>query len=96
MCGHKEPYRPVVEAVLEEGLTSKKGRKHFIRGQLKFENGSYSVRSTGSQGRGILLSMSKADCLIIIPDEGGEFPAGTKVKTQLLGRQDRGQKAPGY
>lgn len=96
MVGHREPYRPVVEAILTEDISSKAGRKHFVRGRLKFENGRYTVRTTGSQGSGILLSMSRADCLIVIPDEGGEFPAGTTVKVQLLGRQDKGQSTPGY
>ncbi|MBE9504294.1 MAG: molybdopterin molybdotransferase MoeA [Proteobacteria bacterium] len=96
MGGHKLAYRPVVSAVLTEGMTNKKGRKHFVRGQIRFEEGKYLASSTGTQGSGVLLSMSKANCLIILPDEGGEFPAGTNVKVQLLGRQEMGQAEPGY
>ncbi len=96
MSGHKKPYRPVVDAELTESIVSKKGRKHFLRGRMKFEDGGYKVCSAGSQGSGVLLSMSRADCLIVLPDEGGEFPAGSMVKAQLLGRQDSGQSEPGY
>lgn len=96
MGGYKDPYRPVVEAELTESITSKKGRKHFVRGNLSFEEGRYKVSTTGAQGSGILLSMSKANCLIVIPEEGGEFWAGTKVKVQLLGRQERGAATPGF
>lgn len=96
MAGYREPYRPIVTAELAESISGKKGRKNFVRGTLKFEHGRYRASVAGAQGSGILLSMSMADCLIIIPDEGGEFPAGSTVKVQLLGRQDNGQKEPGF
>ncbi len=50
----------------------------------------------GAQGSGILLSMSRANGLIVIPDEGGEFKAGSTVKVQLLGRQEKGLATPSY
>jgi len=96
MGGCREPFRPVVDAELTETVMSKKGRKHFIRGKLFFEEGKYKVETTGAQGSGILLSMSRANCLIVIPDEGGEFKAGTKVKAQLLGRQEKGMEMLGF
>ena len=96
MAGSLEPYRPVVEARLMEDISSKKGRKHFIRAKLSFENGAYSVATTGAQGSGILLSMSRANGLIVIPDDGGEFKAGSTVKVQLLGRQEKGLSDPSY
>lgn len=96
MGGYREPFRPVVDAELMENLRSKTGRKNFVRGRLTFEAGKYKVSTTGAQGSGILLSMSKANCLIVIPDEGGEFKAGTMVKVQLLGRQERGMESLGF
>ena len=96
MGGHNKPFRPVVEAELTEAIKSKKGRKHFVRACLAFEEGRYKVSTTGAQGSGILLSMSKANCLIILPDEGGEFDVGTTVRVQLLGRQEEGMKEPGF
>ncbi len=96
MAGHLKPYRPVVEAVLTGSLSSKKGRKNFVRGIISFNNGRYEVASAGSQGSGILLSMSRANSLIILPDSGGEFPKNSAIKVQLLGRQDMGQEVPGY
>ncbi|MDT8316680.1 MAG: molybdopterin molybdotransferase MoeA [bacterium] len=96
MSGSLEPYRLVVEATLKEDISSKKGRKHFIRAKLDFADGAYSVTTTGAQGSGILLSMSRANGLIVIPDEGGEFKAGSTVKVQLLGRQEKGLADPSY
>jgi len=96
MGGYREPYRPVVEAVLDEDIISKKGRKHFVRGSLRFEGGRYVVSTTGAQGSGILLSMAKANCLIIVPDEGGEFKKGSIIRVQLLGAQPMGIKEPSY
>jgi len=96
MAGHRSPYRSVVEAILTEDVSSKPGRKHFLRGILSYEGGAYNVCSAGSQGSGVLLSMSRSNCLIVIPDEGGRFKAGTKVKVQILGPEKAGRKTPGY
>ncbi|MBE9535707.1 MAG: molybdopterin molybdotransferase MoeA [Proteobacteria bacterium] len=96
MAGHTSPYRPVVEAIVTEDVSSKPGRKHFLRGILSYEDGHYNVCSAGAQGSGILLSMSRSNCLIVIPDEGGQFKAGAKVKVQLLGPEKAGRKAHGY
>jgi len=96
MTGHRDPYRPVVEATLTEDIYNKPGRKHFVRAVLDYANGSYSVRSTGAQGSGLLLSMSRSNSLIVLPEEGGDFKTGTVVKVQLLGRQDKGRQTPGF
>jgi molybdopterin molybdotransferase len=42
------------------------------------------VRVTGDQSSGILSSMSRADCFIILPEAQGNTPAGATVDVQLL------------
>jgi len=84
MMGHKRIFRPVIEAVLKEDIKEKRGRRHFIRGMLTFENGSYFVTTTGPQGSGILKSMVKANGLIVIPEDREWVKAGEKVNVQLL------------
>jgi molybdopterin molybdotransferase len=61
------------------------GRTEFQRGILSRDaDGSWSVRSTGEQGSGILSSMSEANCFIILPSEQGNAPAGTMVEVQVM------------
>ncbi len=86
MMGHRQIFRPVIEAILKEDIKEKGGRRHFIRGMVSYENGSYFVTTTGPQGSGILKSMVKANGLIIIPEDKEGGRAGEKVRVQLLDR----------
>ncbi|HEY5718976.1 MAG TPA: gephyrin-like molybdotransferase Glp [Gammaproteobacteria bacterium] len=59
------------------------GRTEFQRGILTTgDDGRLAVRSTGSQGSGILRSMSVADCFIRLEAESGNVEAGTLVDVQ--------------
>jgi molybdopterin molybdotransferase len=61
-------------------LRKKPGRMEFQRGILeRCADGGMVVRGTGDQGSGILSSMSRANCFIILPDECGRVAAGTMV-----------------
>jgi molybdopterin molybdotransferase len=84
MMGYHQIFRPVVEAVLQEDVEKKPGRRHFIRAFVSFKEGSYFTTTTGDQGSGILRSMVRANGLIIIPEEQEIVRAGEKVKVQLL------------
>lgn len=64
-------------------LKKRPGRMEFQRGILRRQaDGSLVVHSTGDQGSGILSSMSRANCFIILPDESGSIAAGTLVEVQ--------------
>lgn len=59
------------------------GRVEFQRGILETDaQGHMVVRSTGEQGSGILSSMSRANCFIILPMECGNVEPGTTVDVQ--------------
>lgn len=59
------------------------GRTEFQRGLLgRNEAGSPVVRTTGEQGSGILSSMSKANCFIVLPAVQGNVEAGSTVQVQ--------------
>jgi molybdopterin molybdotransferase len=86
MMGHRQIFRPVVEATLQGEIEKKPGRRHFTRAFVSFKEGSYFATTTGDQGSGILRSMVKANGLIIIPEDQEIARAGEKVKVQLLDR----------
>jgi len=84
--GHTRLFRPLIEARLKEPLSKKEGKKYFLRCSISVEDGEYAVTTTGEQGSGILLSMVKANGLIILPETKSECAAGTMVKVQVLNR----------
>lgn len=84
MLGQISDDRREVEAVLEEDIKKKKGLKFFIRAQTRWEDGGYITRTTGAQGSGILSSMSKADSIIILPEDKERVNKGEKVLVRLL------------
>ncbi len=86
MMGHRNLFRPVVEAVLKEEISKKAGRRHFMRARVSSEGGRYMVTTTGPQGSGILNSMVEANALLIVPEEVTDIKAGENVQVQILNR----------
>jgi molybdopterin molybdotransferase len=59
------------------------GRTEFQRGILsQNEHGQLQVSTTGDQGSGILSSMSRANCFIVLAAEQGNVAAGSLVYVQ--------------
>ncbi|MCU0868735.1 MAG: molybdopterin molybdotransferase MoeA [Burkholderiales bacterium] len=74
---------PTFKAVLSAPVRKLPGRTEFQRGILeRAVDGSWTVRSTGDQGSGILSSMSRADCFIVLPQDSGNQDAGSVVDVQ--------------
>lgn len=80
--GH--PYTPLtIQAIATCNLRKRPGRFEFQRGILSHnENGGLSVTTTGSQGSGILTSMSRADCFILLNEESTGIRDGDLVDVQ--------------
>jgi len=68
-----------------ERLRKKPGRTEFQRGVATLdENNRWQVGKTGKQGSGILTSMSRANCFIVLPDDNAGVEAGDEVSIQFL------------
>lgn len=77
--------KPALEfqAICTQPIRKVPGRTEFQRGILsQDENESWVVRTTGEQGSGILSSMSKANCYIVLPVSQGNVEAGNAVRVQ--------------
>jgi molybdopterin molybdotransferase len=73
----------LLRATCESRLRKQPGRLEFQRGILsRSPSGAYTVRSAGHQGAATLLSMSGANCFIILPLEQGDVAPGTEVEVQ--------------
>jgi molybdopterin molybdotransferase len=84
MMGHTRLYRRTIAARLTHDLKHQPGRTEFVRVTLAKEQGGYAATSTGAQGSGMLLSMARADGLMIVPAEIKGLEAGSVVTVQLL------------
>jgi molybdopterin molybdotransferase len=60
------------------------GRRTYARVTLSRDNGQLLAYATGTQSSGALISMVKADGLLIIPEDVREVPGGTTLKVRLL------------
>ena len=72
-----------IPAITDESLKSRLGRTDFFRGIFHLANdGRLHVKTTGAQGSGILSSMVKANCLIMMSEVQESLDCGDSVYIQ--------------
>lgn len=77
------PVDLVLPARSETGLKKKAGRFEFVRGILSRQpDGELTVRPAGAQGSGILTSMSRANCFILLDEACAGVGSGDTVQVQ--------------
>jgi molybdopterin molybdotransferase len=89
MMGMRQVDKPLINAVCDEDISKKPGRRHYIRAFFYTDvTGDLRVSTTGPQGSGILRSMSQANCLIILPETIEKLHKGEKVLIQLINHEE--------
>ena len=84
MMGNMRLYRRTLSARLANPIKHQPGRTEFVRVQLARDEAGYSASATGTQSSGVLLSMARADGLLIVPAASTGLAAGAQVTVQLL------------
>ena len=80
MSGMSESAPPMLRAASVEAIRKKPGRTEYQRGIVtRAAGGGWQVAITGSQGSGILRSMSQANGLVVLGHEQGDVPLGGLV-----------------
>jgi molybdopterin molybdotransferase len=74
----------IIQAVLDEPLSSPDGRESYYRGFIRKEDGVYHARLTGHQGSGNLFSLVQANALLIVPGGMNHIAAGQTVSAWSL------------
>lgn len=79
-----EPQLPLtLQASCVHPLRKRPGRTEFLRGVLQHTmQGKLEVTVTGRQGSGILSSMSRANCFIVLPENCTTMETGSLVPVQ--------------
>ncbi|MCU1671511.1 MAG: molybdenum cofactor synthesis domain protein [Blastococcus sp.] len=78
--GHAAPARLRVPARLAGALTSPAGRRQYLRG--RYDDGS--VSQVGGPGSHLVAHLSRANCLVVVPEDVTELPAGAEVDVVLI------------
>ncbi|MFZ6640404.1 gephyrin-like molybdotransferase Glp [Undibacterium sp. TC4M20W] len=80
MSGAEITPLPIFSVKSNADIRKRPGRTEYQRGILSVRaDGELGVSITGSQGSGILRSMSEANCMIILHDDQGNIAAGEKL-----------------
>ena len=85
LAGAKPHPLPVLRARSVAAIRKRPGRTEFQRAIVEpGPDGEWQVRLTGSQGAGILRSMSEANSLLVLGHEQGSVTAGERVDVWLF------------
>jgi molybdopterin molybdotransferase len=76
---------PMLQARCTSAIRKRPGRTEFQRGIVEpAPDGGWQVRLTGSQGAGILRSMSEANALVVLRHQQGSVASGDPVDVWLF------------
>ncbi|MBV8932520.1 MAG: molybdopterin molybdotransferase MoeA [Kutzneria sp.] len=86
VLGKRNPHRKLVAARLLSPITSTRGRRGFVRGQLLRDpdSGDLLLQPLGLSGTHLLASLAEANCLAVIDEEVTEVPAGEEIQVRFL------------
>ena len=76
--------KPVITAVLETDYIAKKKRTEYRPAYIKLCDGKFRVKPVNWHGSGDLLSITNANCLLIVPEEIQKMDANQDVNVMLL------------
>ncbi len=83
LMGQDEPAPVMFQVPVSQRLKKRPGRMEFQRGILaRAADGSLLVHGTGDQGSGILNTMSRANCFIVLEQDCGDVEPGRLVTVQ--------------
>lgn len=72
-------------AITTQAIKKRPGRTDFQRAVATIDaRGNYLVEPLSYQGSGVLTSMSKANCFIVLPADSGPVPADSQVEIELF------------
>jgi len=72
-----------LSAILDEPISKRDGKRHFVRGVATMHNGALHVRPHGPQSSGMVSSLAHANCLIPVPEEVDILDTGSNVMVQF-------------
>ena len=84
MLGHTRLVRPQVDVIVEDGISERAMRRHYVRARVEWRDGRFVARTTGNQGSNIMTSLLNVNALVIVPEGGVEVHPGDSAKAMML------------
>ena len=84
MLGHTRLLRPQIDVRVEDGVSDRAMRRHYVRARVEWRDGRFVARTTGNQGSNIMTSLLNANALVIVPEGGVEVHPGDTAKAMML------------
>ncbi len=81
--GYSRVAKPMVNVVVDETLRSD-GRETYLRAIVTRDGDHYIARSAGGQGSNIVSALTRANALLVIPEDVTEVKAGEILKAWML------------
>src|SRR5215469_1957054 len=80
MLGHTHLLWSQAEVVVEDGVSERVMRRHYVRANVEWKNGHLIAHTTGNQGSNIMTSLLNANALLIVPEGGTTIEPGETVQ----------------
>ncbi|MDQ2904827.1 MAG: gephyrin-like molybdotransferase Glp [Ktedonobacteraceae bacterium] len=84
LLGHTRLLRPQVTVIVEDGVSDRAMRRHYVRAQVAWSDGRFVARTTGNQGSHITTSLLNANALVVVPEGGVEVRPGDSAQAIML------------
>jgi molybdopterin molybdotransferase len=84
MLGHTRLVRPQVDVIVEDGISERAMRRHYVRARVEWRDGRFIAHTTGNQGSHIMTSLLNVNALVIVPEGGVEVHPGDSAKAMML------------
>ncbi|GAC1665099.1 MAG: hypothetical protein NVS9B9_26440 [Ktedonobacteraceae bacterium] len=84
MMGHTRLVRPQVDVIVEDGVSDRAMRRHYVRAHVEWRDSHFVACTTGNQGSHIMTSLLNVNALVIVPEGGIEVHPGDKAKAMML------------
>ena len=84
LLGRKDLWPMRHAAILSESFAKSDGKRHYLRGIARRQNSALRVTTTRTQSSGAMSSLSRANCLIIVPEKIKRLHRGDNVEVEFL------------
>ncbi|MBA3414153.1 MAG: molybdopterin molybdotransferase MoeA [Chloroflexia bacterium] len=89
MLGFRDVLPASVKVTLVEPLDNRGMRRHYVRATIERDGeAGWTARTAGAQGAGVLSSLSRANALLVVPEELERAEPGMRLEAILLDPTD--------
>ncbi len=86
MMGRLPYRRPMVRALTQQGFSSARGKRQFVRARFEIDSRGAHVVPVGGHGSHLMGDLAEANALIVVPEDTASVSPGEQVQVLVLDR----------